>query len=147
MVRIGIRLEDKTVWESRVPLIPEHVSLLIREHGIDFTVQPSEIRTFSNNEYRDAGATVDMDLSHCDIIIAVKEIPKNLILNDKLYAFFSHVIKGQEHNMPLLKEIIDKRASLLDYEKITDDRGRRLLFFGNYVIKRKLCLILPSSNL
>ena len=128
---IGIRKEDKNIWEKRTPLVPKHVGELIKEHNIQFIIQSSDLRAFSDNEYQKEGAIIQKDLDKADVIFAVKEIPPNLI-SQKIYIFFSHVIKGQKYNMPMLKKIIDEKATLIDYEKIVDSAGRRLIFFGNW---------------
>ncbi|GAK55218.1 aminoadipic semialdehyde synthase [Candidatus Vecturithrix granuli] len=129
---IGIRREDKNEWERRVPLIPADVEQVTKEHKIEFVVQPSPIRIFTDDEYRRAGATINEDLSACSAVFAVKEIPSELFQTEKTYIFFSHTIKGQEHNMPMLKTMMEQKCSLIDYEKVTDDKGRRLIFFGNF---------------
>ncbi len=129
---IGIRREDKNEWERRVPLIPTDIEQLTKEHNIEFVVQPSPIRIFKDDEYRSAGAVINEDLSACSAVFAVKEIPMELFETGKTYIFFSHTIKGQEHNMPMLKTMMEQKCSLLDYEKVTDDKGRRLIFFGNF---------------
>jgi len=129
---IGIRREDKNIWERRVPLIPEHVKKLKEEFGIETIIQPFERRAFADNEYTEAGATVKEDLSEAPTIFAVKEIPIPLLQQDKTYIFFSHTIKGQPYNMPLLKKIMELNATLIDYEMITNDKGKRLVFFGKY---------------
>jgi alpha-aminoadipic semialdehyde synthase len=113
-----------------VPLIPAHVRELIRDGQVDIRLQPSPIRVFGDEDYRREGATVAEDLSPCSVILAVKEIPPEFFLDDRVYVFFSHTIKGQAHNMPMLKSLIDHRATLLDYERIIDEHGRRLVFFG-----------------
>ena len=130
--RIGIRREDKNEWEARVPLIPKHVAQIVRHHGIDVTVQPSKIRAFPDQEYEAAGAEISEDLSGCDVVFAVKEIPVEQFVPGKTYIFFSHTIKGQKSNMPMLKLLMDRGCQLIDYEKITDHVGRRLIFFGRY---------------
>ncbi len=128
--RIGIRREDRSPWERRVPLIPEHVKELSEKHGIKFWVQSSKIRIFSDEDYLHVDAKVEDSLSHCPIIFAVKEIPVHLIEHGKVYIFFSHTTKGQKHNMPMLKKMIDEKCTLIDYEKILDEKGQRLVFFG-----------------
>jgi len=128
---IGIRREDKNEWERRTPLIPEHVRELA-EQGIKVYVQSSPIRAFDQAEYERAGATASQDLSECPVILAIKEIPMKLLEPAKTYAFFSHTVKGQKHNMPMLQRILNLGCQLIDYEKIVDERGRRLVFFGNY---------------
>ncbi len=129
---IGIRREDINRWERRVPLIPVHVRELREREGLDFLVQPSDIRVFSDDDYRLQGARVEEDLGPCRIVLALKEIPLPLILPDRLYALFSHTAKGQPQNMPMLRRFLDVRSTVIDYERIVDERGRRLLFFGSY---------------
>lgn len=129
---IGIRHEDKYAMERRAPLTPKHVEHLVKTKKLDFLVQDSPKRIFSDNEYIKAGALVNHDLSRCSIILGVKEIPESFFEPEKTYVFFSHVIKGQQHNMPMLKKMMELKCNLIDYEKIIDDQGKRLVFFGKY---------------
>jgi len=129
-VCIGIRREDKNIWERRVPIIPEHVRQLQEEHGIEVWVQPSETRVFRDEEFAQAGARVEEDLSSCPVVFAVKEIPTDFFQPGHTYVFFAHVIKGQPYNMPMLSSLLELGCQLIDYEKVTDERGRRLIFFG-----------------
>ena len=129
---IGIRREDKNRWEGRVPLTPEDIVYLKKNYSLRFVVQPSEIRAFRDDEYREKGVTVDEDLSKCDVILGVKEIPPELLLPDKIYVFFSHTIKGQRYNMPMLRRLMELRDTLIDYERIVDNKGKRLIFFGRF---------------
>ena len=82
---IGIRREDKNKWERRVPLSPSHLAELKQTHDIDFIVQPSPIRIFTDDEYRQAGATVDEDLGPADVVLAVKEIPVSLLTGPRAF--------------------------------------------------------------
>lgn len=129
---IGIRREDKNRWERRAPLTPEDVGALISEHGLAFHVQPSPIRVFPDNLYAAVGAEIREDLSTCDLVLAIKEMPLEFFRDDRAYMFFSHTIKGQPYNMALLRRLLELRATLFDYELIADERGRRLLFFGRF---------------
>jgi saccharopine dehydrogenase (NAD+, L-lysine forming) len=129
---IGIRREDINRWEKRVPLIPSHVRELVDRHPVDFRIQPSEIRVFNDADYRLSGIPVEENLSPCSIVIALKEIPLELIEKNKTYLFFSHTAKGQSQNMPMLKRMMDLGCSVIDYEKMVDEQGRRVLYFGNY---------------
>ena len=131
-MRIGIRREDKNEYEARVPLIPEHIRQLKNELPVEFIIQPSIIRAFKDDEYRQVGAIIREDLSDCEIVLAVKEIPLDFFLPGKKYVFFSHTIKGQSYNMPLLKKMVGLKTTLIDYEKILDENGRRLVFFGRF---------------
>jgi alpha-aminoadipic semialdehyde synthase len=130
--KIGIRREDKSIWERRVPIVPEDARELAEQHGLRFIVQPSGIRVFEDQEYEAAGVTVQEDISECDIVFAVKEIPAKLFQSQTAYVFFAHVIKGQPYNMPMLRKLLDLGCTLIDYEKVTDDKGRRLIFFGRH---------------
>jgi saccharopine dehydrogenase (NAD+, L-lysine forming) len=132
MTRIGIRREDKSRWEARTPLVPADIQRLIKNHGLEFTVQSSPIRAFPEEEFRAVGAKTAEALADCPIIMGVKEIPSQLFEKGKTYVFFAHVIKGQPKNMPMLRRLMDLGCQLIDYEKITDDKGRRLVFFGHY---------------
>lgn len=129
---IAIRREDKNIWEKRTPLTPNDVSELIKNLGIKVLVQPSEIRIFSDDEYEKVGAVIKEDLSEADIIFGVKEVPPEKILPNKTYVIFAHVIKGQKHNMKMLKRLMDLKCNLIDYEKIVDEQEKRLIFFGKY---------------
>jgi len=131
MATIGIRREDKDRWERRVPLSPDHVQQLV-DQGIDVIVQPSNLRIFDNESYVEAGAKLQEDLSPSDLIIAVKEVPKELLIPNKTYMFFSHTIKAQPDNMSMLDSILQKNIRLIDYEKIVDDNEQRLVRFGRY---------------
>lgn len=129
---IGIRREDKNQWERRTPLIPAHVKELKEKHGIKTIVQPSKLRVFSDSEYEAAGAEINEDLSAASVVLAVKEIPKKLFQKDKTYVFFSHTVKGQDYNMSMLKRMMELECNLVDYEKVVDEKNRRLIFFSRY---------------
>jgi len=131
-VRIGVRREDKSRWERRVPVTPDDARRLEEEHGIEVYVQPSPIRAFAEEEFTRAGVVMQEDLSTCPVIFAVKEIPLDFFEPGKAYVFFSHVIKGQSYNMPMLKKMLELGCTLIDYEKVTDEKGRRLIFFGRH---------------
>ncbi|UCG04346.1 MAG: hypothetical protein JSW11_10235 [Candidatus Heimdallarchaeota archaeon] len=133
--RIGIRLENKNIWEKRVPIVPNDMKDLIEKESIDFIIQSSEIRAFKDEEYREIGVSVTSGIEEADVIFAIKEIPLPVIEaqdSPKTYIFFSHTIKGQKHNMPMLKKIMEKKATLIDYEKVVNEKGFRLIFFGNW---------------
>jgi alpha-aminoadipic semialdehyde synthase len=127
---VGIRREDKNRWEARAPLTPQDVERLGREHGVRFLVQPAPVRAFPDDDYRKGGAEIDEDLSRCNALLAVKEIPKQLFRQGGAYVFFSHTIKAQPYNMAMLGKLMELGCTLIDYELIVDDEGRRTVFFG-----------------
>ena len=129
---IGIRREDKNRWERRTPLAPDHVGYLVRERGVRVRVQPFPRRAFPDLDYEAAGAEVSEDLSAVSVVLGVKEVPPDKLLPGKTYVFFSHVSKGQDYNMPMLARIVELGCTLIDFELVTDDRGRRLIFFGRH---------------
>ncbi|MCD4746751.1 MAG: hypothetical protein K8R58_10675 [Bacteroidales bacterium] len=129
---IGIRHEDKYNMERRAPLIPKHIKKLIENQNINVIVQSSPKRVFKDNEFVKAGAIITDNLSESPVIIGIKEISLSFFEKDKTYVFFSHVIKGQEYNMPMLKKMMELKCNLIDYETIVDEFGRRLIFFGKF---------------
>lgn len=129
---IGIRREDKNAFERRTPLVPDHVRQLQAEGRVKVAIQPSVRRIFPDGEYLHAGAAIDEGLHACPVILGIKEIPIARFLPLRTYLFFSHTIKGQPYNMAMLRRIMELRCTLIDYERITDDSGRRLIFFGRY---------------
>ncbi len=132
MKSLLIRAEDKNIWERRSPIIPVDMAEIIKDTQCRAFVQKSRKRFFSPQAYKEAGAEISDDMNAGDVILGVKEIPVKKLIDDKVYLFFSHTIKGQKYNMPMLKKIIDGRSTLIDYERIADDQGRRKVFFGRY---------------
>jgi alpha-aminoadipic semialdehyde synthase len=129
---IGIRRESKDLTEQRVPLTPTHVKELIENYRIRVIVKPSEERIFKNIEYKRVGAEISTDLSDCNIIFGVKEVPIPDILPDKAYCIFSHTFKAQQYNMPMLNKMLEFENTLLDYELVRDKTGKRIMYFGDY---------------
>ncbi len=129
---IGVRRETKSPWERRAPVTPDLARHLVRSLDIDVLVQPSARRVFSDADYTRAGATMSTSLADANIVLGVKEIPPELLQPRTAYLFFAHVIKGQPANMPMLQRLLDLDCTLIDYEKIVDDEGRRLVFFGRF---------------
>lgn len=127
---VGIRREDKNIWERRVPLTPTDLAALVRDQGLRISVQRSALRIYQDDDFQQAGCVLSEDVPDADIVLAVKEIPVALLRAGRVYVFFSHTVKGQRHNMPMLQRLLDLKATLIDYEKITDDQGRRLIFFS-----------------
>lgn len=131
---LGLVREDYGMWERRAPLSPDHVKVLVNQ-GFTVIIQPCSRRIFSNTEYIEAGAIINENLQDANLIIGVKKINSSLVYPDKSYMFFSHVIKAQPANMPMLDQILQLKARLFDYECITKygrDDTKRLVAFGKY---------------
>ncbi|XP_066174667.1 alpha-aminoadipic semialdehyde synthase, mitochondrial isoform X2 [Sylvia atricapilla] len=128
---LAIRREDVNAWERRAPLAPKHVKELTKM-GYKVLVQPSNRRAIHEKEYIKAGAIIQEDISEASLIIGVKRPPEDKLIPKKNYAFFSHTIKAQEANMPLLDEILRQEIRLFDYEKMVDHKGMRVVAFGQW---------------
>lgn len=128
---IAIRREDQSVWERRAALAPANVRRLVRS-GVKVIIQPSNRRAYPVQSYLSAGAVLQEDISSASVIFGVKQVPVDQLIPNKTYCFFSHTIKAQESNMPLLDAILEKNIRLIDYEKLTDDNGQRIVAFGKY---------------
>lgn len=131
MLKIGLIREEKIPADNRVALTPEQCRW-VQQHmpEIKIIVQHSPTRCFSDKEYKAMGIEVKEDLGECDILMGIKEVPKELLIPGKTYLFFSHTKKAQEHNRALFKKIIEQKITLIDYECLTHDDGQRILGFG-----------------
>ena len=132
MIKFGIIREGKTPPDSRVPLIPEQCAHIINNFKVDLKIQPSPGRCFSDQEYQKANLTLVEDISDCDVLLGVKEVPIEQLIANKTYLFFSHTIKEQAYNRKLLQAVVEKHIRLIDYEVLTDDKNRRLIAFGKF---------------
>lgn len=131
-MKIGIIREGKVPPDSRVPLNPTQCEYLRAEFGLDIVVQPSQGRVYKDEEYTAANVPLQEDLSDCDVLMGVKEVPIKDLMDNKPYFFFSHTHKKQLYNRPLLKAAVDKNIQLIDYEVLTNRKGKRVIAFGYY---------------
>eukprot|EP00928_Gymnodinium_smaydae_P002166 TRINITY_DN10765_c0_g2_i5.p1 TRINITY_DN10765_c0_g2~~TRINITY_DN10765_c0_g2_i5.p1 ORF type:complete len:327 (+),score=60.26 TRINITY_DN10765_c0_g2_i5:107-1087(+) len=135
---IGLVREAYSKWERRAPLTPAQVKHLVRQEKIDVLVHPSSKRIFSDAEYAAAGAIITKDLSGASVIFGVKQVPIDELIPNKTYMFFSHTIKGQAENMPLLNACLSQGIRLIDYECVRqngDLSAPRLIAFGEFAGK------------
>jgi len=132
-VRVGILRETKNPPDRRVPLTPSQIATLQDIYpNVEFYVQPSDFRSYSDEEYEYLGIPLKEDLSNCDILMGVKEVDKRTFIAGKSYLFFAHVAKKQPYNREMLQEIVEKRIRLIDYEYITEESGSRVVAFGRW---------------
>ena len=132
-MKIGIIKEYKSPPDKRVVFSPEKcVETLQKFPQVEFFIEKSDIRCFSDLEYEEMGLKVVTDLSNCDVLIGVKEVPIEKLIDNKKYFFFSHTIKKQPYNKKLLQQIIKKNIELFDHETIVDNNNNRLIGFGYY---------------
>jgi alanine dehydrogenase len=132
-MKFGIIRERKSPPDRRVVFSPDRlVQFKNLFPQVELVVESSPIRVFTDNEYQEKGITVTDDLSDCDVLIGVKEVPIEELIAGKKYFFFSHTIKKQPYNRKLLKAILDKNITLYDHETIVDKNNARLIGFGRY---------------
>ena len=132
-MKFGIIKERKNPPDRRVVFTPDELVRLKQEHPeAMIKVESSDIRVFSDEQYSNLGIGVTTDMSDCDVLFGVKEIPVDALIPNKKYFFFSHTIKKQVHNRKLLQAILEKKIELYDHETIVDAENRRLIGFGRY---------------
>ncbi|MBE0666350.1 MAG: alanine dehydrogenase, partial [Bacteroidales bacterium] len=132
-LKVGILRETKNPPDRRVPLTPSQIVALKEVYPfVEFFVQPSDIRCYSDEEYEYLMIPLLEDLRQCDILMGVKEVDKRLFIEGKTYLFFAHVAKKQEYNRSMLQEILSKKVRLIDYEYLATDKGQRVVAFGRW---------------
>jgi len=131
MLTLGLIREGKIPTDTRVALTPAQCRFLLKgEYDLDIKVQQSPNRCYTNTEYQKAGVTLTEDLSSCDVLLGIKEVPLEMLIPNKTYLFFSHTKKLQPYNQKLIKEIIRKKITLIDYECLEHTDGKRIIGFG-----------------
>ena len=132
-MKFGLIKERKTPPDRRVVFSPEKArTVQIQYPHLEFAVETSDIRIFPDTAYEQQGLEVTDDLSSCDVLLGVKEVPMEALIPKTSYFFFSHTIKKQPYNRDLLKAVLEKNIELYDHEVITNPRGGRLIGFGRY---------------
>ena len=132
MIKLGLIREGKVPVDKRVPLTPSQAVELQNKYDVNVVAQSSKIRCYTDDEYEKTGIAVVEDVSDCDILLGVKEVPMPELIANKTYFFFSHTTKEQPYNQKLLKTIVDKKIRLIDYEGLTNGKGARVVAFGRY---------------
>lgn len=132
-MKFGILKERKNPPDRRVVFSPNELTRLKQKYqNVSVKVERSDIRIFDDAQYENLGIEVTDDISDCDILFGVKEVPIENLIPNKSYFFFSHTIKKQPYNRELLQAILEKNIDLYDYETIVDSENRRLIGFGRY---------------
>ena len=132
-LRVGILRETRNPPDRRVPLTPPQIVTLEELYpNVEFFVQPSDYRCYSNEEYEYLDIPLKEDLRDCDILMGVKEVDKRTFIPGKTYLFFAHVAKKQPHNLEMFREMSDRNISLIDFEYLTSEKGQRVVAFGRH---------------
>ncbi|MBX9887871.1 MAG: NAD(P)-dependent oxidoreductase [Flavobacteriaceae bacterium] len=132
-MKFGILKERKSPPDRRVVFSPDALVQLQQTYPTAvIKVESSDIRIFTDDQYKAAGFEVSENLEDCDVLFGVKEVPTDSLIANKSYFFFSHTIKKQPYNQKLLKAILEKNIDLYDHETIVDANNRRLIGFGRY---------------
>jgi len=132
-IKIVLIKEGKVPKDKRVALTPYQArQVMERFPEVDLVAQTSDIRCFTDQDYLNEGIQVVDSVDDCDILLGVKEVPIPNLIANKTYFFFSHTIKKQPYNQPLIREVISKKIRLIDYETLTDETGKRIIAFGRW---------------
>lgn len=132
-LKIAILREGKNPPDKRVPFTPEQCKEIVETFPqVDLYVQPSPIRCFPDEAYANLGIQMKEDISDCDVLIGVKEVPVKDLIADKTYLYFSHTHKLQPYNRKLIQTMMDKNIRMIDYECLTYPKGGRVLGFGRF---------------
>lgn len=132
-MKLAIIKERKSTPDRRVVFSPEACQNLLKTYKqLSICIEPSEIRAYTDDKYAEAGLNLTANLSDCDVFLGVKEVPISNLIPNKSYFFFSHTIKKQAYNRPLLQAVLQKNITLYDHEVITNNKGMRLVAFGYY---------------
>lgn len=132
-MKFGIIREGKVPPDKRVVFSPSALEVFRNQFPeAEFKVQTSPIRIFKDEEYEAKGFEVTEDLTDCDVLFGVKEVPLENLIPNKTYFFFSHTIKKQPYNKKLLQACLEKNIRLIDHETLVDNNGVRLIGFGRY---------------
>jgi saccharopine dehydrogenase (NAD+, L-lysine forming) len=133
LIKIGLIKEGKVPADKRVAFTPlQTEEIQQRFPNVNVYCETSDIRCFKDDEYQQADTEVKNDVSDCDILMGIKEVPIPRLVANKTYLFFSHTIKKQPYNKKLLQEVLKKNITLIDYEALKDRHGNRLVAFGRY---------------
>lgn len=131
MLVIGLIREGKVPADNRVALTPAQCKWLLQHvTGIRIAAQPSETRCFPDEEYARAGVTLTEDMSECNLLLGIKEVPVSMLIPGKHYMFFSHTRKKQPYNQQLMHAMIEKKITITDYECLEHEDGQRIIGFG-----------------
>jgi saccharopine dehydrogenase (NAD+, L-lysine forming) len=132
-LKVGLLRETRNPPDRRVPLTPPQVITIEELYpGVEFYVQPSDSRCYSDEEYDYLGIPLKEDLRDCDILLGVKEIDKRTFIQEKTYLFFAHVAKKQQQNRDMFRELVARKIRLIDYEYLTTEKGQRIVAFGRH---------------
>jgi alanine dehydrogenase len=132
-MKFGIIKERKNPPDRRVVFSPQALVRFKQSYPeAEINVESSDIRIFKDEQYADLGFNVTTDVSDCEVLFGVKEVPIEALIPNKKYFFFSHTIKKQPYNRKLLVAVLEKNIELYDHETIVDEKGKRLIGFGRY---------------
>ena len=133
MIKFALIKERKTPPDRRVVFSPKKLQEIVQNFPeASFKIESSDIRIFKDSEYEEAGFEVTQDISDCEVLLGVKEVPIENLIPNKKYFFFSHTIKKQPYNRDLLRAILKNNIELYDHEVIVKENGHRLIGFGRY---------------
>ena len=131
MLVIGLIREGKIPADNRVALTPAQCKFLTKNvENVVVKVESAPDRCYSDDEYARAGVEITHDLSDCNLLLGIKEVPVSQLIPNKRYMFFSHTKKMQPYNRALMQAMVQKNITLIDYECLEHKDGQRIIGFG-----------------
>ena len=132
-MKFAIIKERKNPPDRRVVFSPEKLAeARAKFPEAEFIIESSDIRVFPDEAYKKLGFEVTDNVSDCDVMIGVKEVPIDNLISNKKYFYFSHTIKKQPYNRKLLVAMLERNIEMFDHETIVKQSGARLIGFGRY---------------
>jgi alanine dehydrogenase len=133
MIKVAIITETKNPPDRRVAITPKVANAIKNAYkNVEIMVQSSDLRSFTDLEYKEKNIEIVESISNADILIGVKEVKLSELLADKTYLFFSHVGKKQPYNRELLQTVLKKNITLIDYEYLLNAKNERVVAFGRW---------------
>ncbi len=133
LIKIGLIREGKNPPDKRVPFTPAQAEEIEQRFPhVKIVCQSSKVRCFEDSEYEARDVLTQPEVTDCDILMGIKEVPIEMLVPAKTYLFFSHTIKKQPYNRKLLQAVLQKKIRLIDYEALKDSQGNRLVAFGRF---------------
>ncbi|HLV69373.1 MAG TPA: NAD(P)-dependent oxidoreductase [Xanthomarina sp.] len=132
-MKFALIKERKNPPDRRVVFSPEKLAEARAQFPeAVFKVESSDIRVFPDEAYKALGFEVSNNVSDCDVMLGVKEVPIEALIPNKKYFYFSHTIKKQPYNRKLLQAMLERNIAMYDHETIVKKSGSRLIGFGRY---------------
>ena len=148
-MKIGI-IKESVLNDERVALTPWQCREIMDVYpSIKLVVQKCSFRRFVNEDYELFGIELVDSVEDCDVLLGVGPANPHSLVANKIYFFFSHTTKQEPHHSPLLRALLDKKITFIDYECLKSKSGFRLIiseYFGREFILKVLPHLLNGDK-